>query len=54
MENEKIDWMKKKLEEIFDLKFNQIEENYKNFKKIKKEMKAEYCKINDNCKIYLN
>ena len=46
-------WMKKRLEEIFDDRFNLIEERYQYFKKRKNELKREYIHIFQNCKIIL-
>jgi len=53
MENEKIEWIKKSLLDIFEEKCVQIEENYKNFKTLKKELKNEYYVLNENSKLNL-
>jgi hypothetical protein len=54
MENENIEWIKKSLIDIFEEKCVQIEENYKNFKTLKKELKNEYCVLNENRKFCIN
>ena len=50
MDNEKSDWIKSKLEEIFDVKLNHFEKSYLIFKKTKNDIKGDFCQINENCK----
>ena len=48
--NEKSDWLRNKLVEIFEEKLTLFNENYQKFKNQKKELKADYITLNENCK----
>ena len=45
MENETI--IKDKLQLIFESKLSQLEQSYLSFKNLKKQIKSEYCQINE-------
>lgn len=47
MDQEKIDWINNHLLELFDNKLNYMDDSYRRFKLLKKEIKSEYALLGE-------